>query len=70
MAEWVIEFYEKPNGRCPTEDFLDSLRTDERVLALNSIGQLEQQGNKLDRPHAGYLRDGIHELRIRIERKN
>jgi len=68
MSQWDIDFYEKPNGRCPTKDFLDSLPAGERVVVNNSISQLQEHGTGLDRPHTGYLRDHIHELRIRVRR--
>jgi phage-related protein len=68
MSQWDIELYEKPNGRCPTKDFLDSLPADERAMAVNSIKQLRQHGTNLQRPHTGYLRDHINELRIRVRR--
>lgn len=63
--KWEVEFYEKENGRCPTEDFLDGLRNPTiKARIKRAIARLEEHGRDLDRPHVGYLRDHISELRI------
>jgi len=69
MGQWAIDFYEKSNGRCPTQEFLDSLPADERPLVINAIKQLRQHGLNLARPQVGYLRDHIRELRVDVRRK-
>ena len=64
--KWEIEAYEKPNGRCPTEDFLDNLTVEERVFVDRAFARLKIYGHELRRPHVDYLRDGIWELRVRV----
>jgi phage-related protein len=66
---WEVEYYIKPNGRCPVEDFLKklSLKTD-IPFVVKAFERLEQFGHYLDRPHSAYLRDKIYELRIRTQR--
>lgn len=68
--KWKIEYFVKDNGRCPTSDFLDGLRSHERALAIKAIDNLEKHGLNLDRPHVAILRDNIYELRIKINRVN
>src|SRR5512141_2364813 len=70
QRKWVVEFYRKANGRCPTEEFLDSLTNDEKVFIRRSIKRLEEFGNQLKRPYAAPLRDHIMELRKRTHQGN
>ena len=65
-----VEFYVRPNGECPTRDFLDGLSpTNELPFVIRAIELLEKYGNQLRRPHADLLRDHIWELRIRTRRQ-
>ncbi len=65
-----VEFYDTPNGECPTEDFLDELSpSDELPFVDRMIKKLEQYGHELRRPHVDYLRDDIWELRISKKRQ-
>jgi len=62
---YEIEFYIKPNGRCPTEDFLDSINKKVDIPYIeNVLGHLQEHGPKLTGKHVKYLEDGIYELRI------
>ena len=63
---WEIEFFIKDNNRCPTKDFLDDLSPTQDLPYINNrFKQLEEHGNKLRRPHADFLEDGIWELRVK-----
>jgi putative component of toxin-antitoxin plasmid stabilization module len=64
MATNVI-FYREKDGSVPILIWLDTL-SDGRVVAkcINKIERLIELGNKIRRPEADYLRDGIYELRI------
>lgn len=67
---WEIEFYESPNGECPTQEFLRSLhKKDELPYVMRKIDLLAEFGYQLHRPHADYLKDGIYELRIPVKNK-
>jgi phage-related protein len=68
--KWLVEFYTKANGRCPTEEFLDDLENEEKVFIKRSIQHLEEYGNELKRPQAAPLRDHILELRKRTHQGN
>jgi hypothetical protein len=70
QPKWIIEFYRKANGRCPTTDFLDSLSTKEKVFIRRSIQHLENYGTELGRPYVAPLRDHIWELRKETHQGN
>jgi len=68
MAMWDIEFFEKDNSRCPTQEFLDGLSTTKDLPYINNaIKQLEEHGNQLRRPLADNLGQKLKlwELRVR-----
>jgi phage-related protein len=67
-SRWDIEFFETSSGRCPTAEFLEALPPHHKERVLRALGRLEEHGELLDRPHVGYLRDRIRELRITAER--
>ncbi len=66
-----IKFYKSPSGKCPIEDFLDSLSSKEVqkvTWVLNLVEELERVSTK-------YLKqltntDGIIEIRIQIGKNN
>jgi phage-related protein len=60
-----IDYYEQANGRCPVLEFLEGLPAKDQVRVMKKIDLLEALGLNLRRPHADFLRDGIHELRVR-----
>lgn len=63
---WRISFYEKENGRCPVRDFLDGLNPkNDLPFIARAVERLKEFGYRLDRPHVGYLRDDIYELRVK-----
>ena len=66
---WIIEYYEAPNGSCPTKEFLDGLdKKKELPQAIRLINLLAEFGPQLPRPYADILEKGIYELRIRVRR--
>jgi phage-related protein len=63
---WKVEFYKNRNGRCPTEEFLDSLSIGIDIPFIHEdLDRLAQCGNTLTRPQADYVTDGIYELRTK-----
>jgi phage-related protein len=63
-----VQFYRENDGEVPVLEWLEQLRRDDRrafVKCLARIRRLADQGHKLRRPEADYLRDGIYELRVR-----
>ena len=70
MSHSQVVFYQDPQGIAPAQKGLQELlrRGERRAFAkcFARIDQLAQEGHGLRRPAAGYLRDGIHELRARM----
>ncbi len=60
-----IEYYERPNGRCPASEFIESLPAKDQVRVIRMIDRLAKFGLELGRPYSATLRDNIRELRIR-----
>ena len=57
-------YYVSENGRTPVKEFIDSLEITTQAKFFSTIALLETFGQKLKRPHAASLREGIHELRF------
>lgn len=69
MPKIEVVFYKEGDGSVPVLDWLNVVkRHEKRVYAkcLVRIGILEAEGHELRRPLSDYLRDGIHELRVRF----
>lgn len=66
--KWSVIHYDREPGKCPVREFLDGLGMKERAKVLAAVDLLEEEGPNLHRTYADYLRDRIHELRIRVSR--
>ena len=64
--QWVVTYYSDLQENCEVENFLNRLKDSQRVKALAWIDKLREEGPDLPRPFADLLKDGIHELRIKI----
>jgi phage-related protein len=60
-----IEFYETEDGKCPLEEYLDSLEPKLLAKTLRTIDLLENNGMSLRGPYSEPLGDGIFELRTK-----
>ena len=60
-----IEFYEREDGRCPLQEFLDSLDAKMLAKTLRTIDLLERNGTGLREPYSSPVGDGIFELRTK-----
>ena len=60
-----IEFYETEDGKCPLEEYLDSLEPKLLAKTLRTIDLLENNGTSLRGPYSEPLGDGIFELRTK-----
>ena len=68
MPQTEVFFYRDEDGTVPVHAWLQELAAEDRRAAAACIARLrllEAFGHDLRRPHADYLRDGIHELRAR-----
>lgn len=63
---WHVLYYQAESGACELKDFIDSRKPEERQKILAWISLLEEMGPQVPRPYADLLRDGIHELRIKL----
>lgn len=66
VAEFEIIFYEKENGDCPVQEFLDSLDINMRTKMVGLLGVLEEKGNYLREPYSKLIDDGIFEIRCKV----
>jgi len=59
-------FYRDDDGSVPVLDWLRSLPAKAQDKCRVRLERLHEWGHELRRPEADYLRDGIHELRVRL----
>ena len=60
-----IIFYDTEDGRCPIQEYLDSLESKLLAKTLRTIDLLECNGRLLRGPYSEPLGDGIFELRTK-----
>ena len=70
MPETEVVIFMDDDGSAPLLDWLDVLPAKVQDKCIVRIERLSEQGHELRRPEADYLRDSIHELRIRHLRVN
>ena len=63
MRKFIVEYYKKQDGSCPTEEFMDSLDEKMKAKLLRLQMLLEENGNELREPYSKHLEDDIFELR-------
>jgi phage-related protein len=63
MPPTELLVFREANGRIPLEEWLDVLPAKARAKCLNYMRLLATSGHELRRAAAGFLRDGIYELR-------
>jgi phage-related protein len=62
---YEIIFYDSEDGKCPVQEFLDSLEPKLLAKTLRTIDLLEHNGPQLREPYSKMLEDGIFELRTK-----
>ena len=65
-SAWHVVYYQSEKGVCELLEFLDSRKEQEQQKIRAWITLLEEKGPQVPRPYADILRDGIHELRIKL----
>ncbi len=63
---WNIIYYEDEKENSEVFDFINSQKTSNKAKILSWLSMLEEKGPVLPRPYADLLKDGIHELRIKV----
>lgn len=64
--QWTVIYFEDIKGNCPVQEFIDSRSENNQAKILALLKILEEKGPNLPRPYADFLRDDIHELRIKL----
>ena len=59
-----ILMYDTEDGRCPVQEFLDSLDCKLRMKTVRTIELLEHNGTLLREPYSKSIGEGILELRV------
>lgn len=70
MPKTKVVLYQKADGIVPVLDWLDELPAKAKDKCTVALGRLAECGHELRRPEADLLRDGIYELRVRLQRVN
>lgn len=68
MPETTVMFFKEVDGNVPLTDWLVEQPRPVRARCSQRLRALETAGHELRRPIADNLRDGIHELRVRVGR--
>lgn len=63
---WHVLYYESADGACPVQQFINIRKDRDQAKIFSWLTLLEEQGPNLPRPYADILRDGIHELRVKL----
>jgi DNA-binding Xre family transcriptional regulator/phage-related protein len=64
--KWSILFCDPYLRPCPAAEFLESCKPAHQIKVMHFLDLLEEAGPTLPRPYADLLREGVHELRIRL----
>ena len=70
MPQTKVVFYRETDGTVPLLDWLDALPRPAVVKCRVKLDRLKELGHELRRPEADFLRDGVYELRIRLQKIN
>lgn len=70
MPRTEVILFKEEDASVPTVRWLESVPAKPRAKCIAALTRLEQLGHELRRPEADYLRDGIHELRVRFQSVN
>lgn len=65
MGRIDVEFYEKPDGTYPAEEFILSQDKKMKAKLYRLVALLEEWGQELRKPYSEMLDDGIFELRAK-----
>lgn len=63
MGDYQVVFFEKADGECPAEDFIDRLSDKMAAKIYRLLEMLSHNGPALREPYSKHLTDGIFELR-------
>lgn len=64
--KWKIIYYETKQNESEVYQFIETQKDRNKAKILSWLSILETKGPLLPRPYADLLKDGIHELRIKL----
>jgi len=64
--KWKVIYYKTKDGESIVEEFINSRDVKNRLKLSSTIDYLEEVGINLHRSLGDYLKDGIHELRVKL----
>lgn len=64
--QWHIIYCDEQMDPCPVTEFIEKCQPKHQVKIIRFLSLLESMGPTLKRPYADLLKDGIHELRIKL----
>jgi phage-related protein len=70
MPRTNVLIYQDDDGTVPFLEWFETLPRKAQDKCRVRIERLRELGHELRRPEADYLRDGIYELRVRLQRIN
>ena len=70
MPRTEVILFKEDDKSVPLVEWLASVPKKPQAKCVAALARLEELGHALRRPEADYLRDGIHELRVRFQRMN
>ena len=65
-TRWHLVYCDREVRHCPVTDFIENAQPKHQIKILRFLSLLEEMGPNLRRPYADILKDGIHELRIKL----
>lgn len=66
LKKWKIIYYETEQKESEVYQFIEAQKDRNKIKILSWLSILETKGPLLPRPYADLLKDGIHELRIKL----
>jgi len=66
LQRWKIVYYENSDSFSEVFEFIDAQNDRNKAKIFNWLSLLEEKGPLLPRPYADLLRNGIHELRLKL----
>jgi len=66
IKNWKVKLYTTKSGKCPVNEFLETLSVEDKEDIIEKIYYLKSVGNEIRRPHGDYLRDKVYELRVSL----
>ena len=70
MPRTEVILFKEDDKSVPLVEWLESVPKKPQAKCIAALVRLEELGDELRRPEADYLRDDIHELRVRFQSVN